>query len=372
MDAAPEPVARYGEGGRIPFRASLEEPRADFGSGLLLRAPAALVALHDGDVLRIASPVPMVAADLRDWERLGGPAVLAVADDPERSGWRLHYVRKGRARTEPAHRGAAATTDPVATVTRRLWLYTNYDCNLQCDYCCVLSSPTAAPRRLPPERIRALVEEAASLGFECVFFTGGEPLLRDDLPELVAFATDRIPLTLLTNGMLLRGPRWDRLRPLVPRSLTFQVSLDSATPERHDRHRGHGSHRRALEGIRTLLDARAHVRIAATIQEAYLDEIPLLHALADRLGLAAEDRIFRPLALRGAATEGAALRSADLAPDLTCDADGFFWHPLSGDADMRLPVPYDAGVGEALAAVRGELERRQRERGAAVGRFVCG
>ena len=40
----------------------------------------------------------------------------------------------------------------------RLWLYTNYDCNLSCDYCCVVAGPRADPRRLSDERIRSLVD----------------------------------------------------------------------------------------------------------------------------------------------------------------------------------------------------------------------
>ncbi len=48
---------------------------------------------------------------------------------------------------------ARALTAPegAAPLGSRLWLYTNFDCNLACDYCSAGSSPRAAPRRLPPE-----------------------------------------------------------------------------------------------------------------------------------------------------------------------------------------------------------------------------
>lgn len=257
---------------------------------------------------------------------------------------------------------------------RRLWLYTNYDCNLACDYCCVVSGPRADPRRLSVDRIKGLVDEAASSDIDEVFFTGGEPTLRPDLPSLIEYVTDRRPLTLLTNAMLLRGPRWDGLRSLIDsgRPIVFQVSLDSATPERHDAHRGRGAHARAMLGIRTLLGAGARVRLAASLPEDARDEIPRLHALAEELGIQPDDRIFRPIALRGAAAAGEPIRPQDVAPELTCDAQGWFWHPLSNDADMRLGIATDASLSAALHAVWRRLDEMFDTGSVPFDRFICG
>ena len=57
----------------------------------------------------------------------------------------------------------------------RLWLYTNYDCNLSCDYCCVVAGPKADPRRLPDARIRGLVDEAVAAGMDAVFGPAASP-----------------------------------------------------------------------------------------------------------------------------------------------------------------------------------------------------
>jgi pyruvate-formate lyase-activating enzyme len=368
----------YGGGRPLPAHASLEDPRADFDSGLLVRIQAALLGLGDGQILRIASPLDSVAADLRTFEVATGHALLTVVPDPERPGWWLHYVRKGRARTDWDAAAEVAPADGSryldSLMPRRLWLYTNYDCNLQCDYCCVVSGPRADPRRLPADRIRTLVAEAAAAGLDRVFLTGGEPTLRPDLPDLIEYVTDRLPLTLLTNAMLLRGPRWERLRPMVEggRPITFQVSLDSADAELHDAHRGRGAHARALAGIRTLIASGARVRLAASLPEEHLDEIPRLHDLADVIGIGADDRIFRPIALRGAASAGEPIRPQDVAPEVTCDAEGWFWHPISNDPDMRLPVASNAPLAEALVAVRARLEALIAARSVRLDRFVCG
>jgi hypothetical protein len=381
----------YGGGRRLPVHAEVQDPQAGLDGGLLLRIHAALLALSDGEILRVASPLPHLVDELRSFEVASGHGLLAVEGDPARPGWRFHYLRKGPVRTEwerdgdgdgdgrPAQTARVGAPEDAAgavdaLMPRRLWFYANYDCNLQCDYCCVVAGPRADPRWLPSDRILRAADEAVAVGFERVFVTGGEPLLRPDLPTLVEALTDRLPLTVLTNAMLLRGPRWERLRPVIEagRDLAFQVSLDSADATLHDTHRGRGAHARALDGIATLLHAGARVRLAATLPAAHLDEIPALHALADRLGIARADRIFRPLALRGAATEGSPIRPADIAPELTLDADGWSWHPLSNDPDMRLATAAEATVPEALGEVRLRLTDMLAGRSARLDRFVCG
>jgi molybdenum cofactor biosynthesis enzyme MoaA len=54
----------------------------------------------------------------------------------------------------------------------KLWLYTNYDCNLRCSYCLVKSSPNAPRRTLGLENVRRLVTEAIEMGFCDVFLPG--------------------------------------------------------------------------------------------------------------------------------------------------------------------------------------------------------
>jgi hypothetical protein len=76
--------------------------------------------------------------------------------------------------------------------------------------------------------------------------------------------------------------------------------------------------------------------------------------------------------LRGAADEGEAIRPEDVAPELTCDAQGWFWHPLSNDPDMRLGLPPEAALAEALVVVRDRLTEIMSTGSARLDRFVCG
>jgi diadenosine tetraphosphatase ApaH/serine/threonine PP2A family protein phosphatase/pyruvate-formate lyase-activating enzyme len=243
----------------------------------------------------------------------------------------------------------------------RLWVYTNFHCNLSCDYCVVASSPRATPRSLGLERFRALVDEAVQAGFEEVYVTGGEPFVERDVVAMIEHAADRLPTVVLTNAMLFTGRRGDELARLAGRErLVLQTSLDGARPETHDRWRGAGSWAKAMEGVRLARDLGLPVRVAMTETPENRGEVQELRALLAGLGIAAGDFAVRPLIRRGFAEEagaGSAITPADVVPELTVTADGLHWHPLGGD----LRSSPDMVVAPAPASLE-EGKRRVTER----------
>ena len=109
-------------------------------------------------------------------------------------------------------RPADSTDDrPVGS---RLWLYTNFDCNLRCDYCCVRSSPKRHGASLASSGSERIASEAAELGVGEIFVTGGEPFLLADIGDILAACAAAAPTTVLTNGMLFAGRRLETLRSL--------------------------------------------------------------------------------------------------------------------------------------------------------------
>ncbi len=130
----------------------------------------------------------------------------------------------------PPRRGGLGA-DPDRPLGSRIWLYTNFDCNLCCDYCCVRSSPRAARRPLGVDTIRRIAAEAAELGVGEIFITGGEPFLLPDIGDIIAACAAAAPTTVLTNGMLLKGRRLEMLRRQSQSRVTLQVSIDSATAD---------------------------------------------------------------------------------------------------------------------------------------------
>jgi MoaA/NifB/PqqE/SkfB family radical SAM enzyme len=218
----------------------------------------------------------------------------------------------------------------------KLWMYTNYDCNLKCSYCVAKSSPNAPRRALGLANVKRLVDEAADLSFSDIFFTGGEPFILNDIYEMLAYSSARVRTTVLTNTMLLRGARLDMLCAIANDNLIVQASLDGGRPEHHDAYRGKGAWEKAVEGIRLLQERGFRVRIGTTetpANSAHLDELCKFHR---SLGIPDQDHFVRPLAKRGYSKEGLDLNMGNLVPEITVNLDGVFWHPLSTDADMQV------------------------------------
>jgi len=316
-----------------------------FASGLLLELVGAMRATRPGDLIGVTSTVPSVAADLEAWSRLTGNAIVGASDEDGATRW---VVRHGVAPAQqPAER-------PLG---RHLWLYTNFDCNLRCDYCCVRSSPTAPRRELGLEPIRRIAREAPPLGVDQLFVTGGEPFLLPDIAEILLACAEAAPTIVLTNGMLFRGSRLEALRSLPRERVTLQISLDSSTPALHDRHRGAGSWDRARRGIETARAEGFRVRLAATVSSDA--EEKRFQEFLDGSGVPAADRVIRRVALRGFAEDGIALARADLVPEITITAEGVYWHPVGAQDEDLLVTRNIFPLEAAFAAVRIAVERER-------------
>jgi MoaA/NifB/PqqE/SkfB family radical SAM enzyme len=228
------------------------------------------------------------------------------------------------------------TASTPAAFQWKLWVYTNYDCNLRCSYCVAKSGPNAPRRALGLANVQRLVDEAVALGFDHVYFTGGEPFLLNDIYDMLAYSSARVKTTVLTNAMLLRGARLEKLCAIANDDLIVQVSLDGGCPEDHDAYRGAGTWAKTVEGIRLLQERGFRVRLGTTetpVNSPHLDALCEFHR---SLGIPDEDHFVRPLAKRGFSREGVELGMHNLIPELTVNLDGVFWHPLSTDADMQV------------------------------------
>ena len=245
-----------------------------------------------------------------------------------------------------------------ARLQMKLWLYTNYDCNLRCSYCVAESSPQAPRRALDLETVKQLVNEAVALGFEAIFFTGGEPMLLEDTYAMLDYSAQRAQTTLLTNGMLLNGKRLERLSAISRDRLAVQVSLDGSQPKYHDPYRGAGTWVKTVEGIRTLQVGGFRVRLSTTETPANTEHLDELCAFHLALGIPEEDHLIRPLARRGFSIEGLEIGKNTLAPEITVNQDGVYWHPLSTGADMQVSERIFP-LADAVCRVLAELEAVQ-------------
>ncbi len=328
---------------RTSANVELDAGTKTFASGLLPDLIAALRRSRKGDLVAVISGDPGVGPDLEAWCRFTRNSLVDVAVEDGRTRW---VLRHGEA---PENIGEGR---PIGS---RLWLYTNFDCNLSCDYCCVRSSPKASRRALGLDRVRRIASEAGELGVKEIFLTGGEPFMLPDIGDIIAACAAVAPVVVLTNGMLFGGRHLETLHTLPCERVTFQISLDSPTAERHDGHRGSGTWARAWKGIELARAEGFRVRLAATVStDAEAGEFR--HFL-DAHRINDEDRVIRRVALRGFSTQGIALARADLVPEVTITAEGVFWHPVGAEDDDLLVSREIFPLAESFAAVRDAFDR---------------
>jgi sulfatase maturation enzyme AslB (radical SAM superfamily) len=117
--------------------------------------------------------------------------------------------------------------------------------------------------------VKRYLAEAESLGVKEYYFTGGEPFMNPEIHPILEGALGQGPVSVLTNGLLIRRDSAARLRSLsdaTEYSLDLRVSIDGFDAATNDPIRGAGTFARILQGIRHLVEAGVHPVI--TVSEA--------------------------------------------------------------------------------------------------------
>jgi GTP 3',8-cyclase len=143
--------------------------------------------------------------------------------------------------------------DPFGRRATGLRMALTSRCNLRCIYC-HHEGDAVHKDEISPEMAAALAKAAFELGMHSIKFTGGEPLMRKDLEDLLSRMPEGLKLSLTTNGIFLA----DRAASLADSGLDrVNVSLDSLNPETYRSITGskEGDLERVLEGIEAAKDA---------------------------------------------------------------------------------------------------------------------
>ena len=157
-------------------------------------------------------------------------------------------------------------------------------CNLDCIHCHT-SGGKPAPDELTTDEAKRLLDQLARIPeFRMMAFTGGEPLLRDDLVELLAYSRALgFTNTIATNAVLVDNAVAKHLKRCGV--VIAAVSLDGFDAQTHDRVRGQaGAFDKAVEGMRALRKAGILLHINITAMEYNMDQMEPLMTLVDELG----------------------------------------------------------------------------------------
>ncbi|GIX48277.1 MAG: GTP 3',8-cyclase 1 [Candidatus Tectimicrobiota bacterium] len=192
--------------------------------------------------------------------------------------------------------------DTLGRPLRHLRVSVTDRCNLRCQYCMPEEEYVWLPRQdvLTFEEIATLVQVFTELGVDKVRLTGGEPLLRKNLPALVAMLA-RNPrirdLALTTNGVLL-AEQAQALRDAGLHRVT--VSLDTLRPERFRQLTRRDAHARVLAGIEAARRAGlTPLKLDTVLIRGYNDD-EILDLLAYAQGIGAELRFIEYMDVGGA------------------------------------------------------------------------
>ena len=177
-------------------------------------------------------------------------------------------------------------------VLRLLFWESTIRCNLTCAHCRRLESDEAADKDLSTGQAKEVIEQLADLGrkqamMPVMVFSGGEPLCREDLFELVGQAKSLgIVPALATNGTLIDTAVAKKIKDNGIARVA--VSLDGATPEVHDKLRQlEGSFERAVEGIGHLHDKNVPFQVNITLTRHNAGQLEDVYELAKSLGAVA-------------------------------------------------------------------------------------
>ena len=160
-----------------------------------------------------------------------------------------------------------------------------YNCNERCRHCYV---STKNKDEIGYDRIITLLDELAEMRVLNIVFTGGEIFSRTDAFDILEYAySNRFLIDIFTNGTLLDGNDYIRLKRIWPRCVNF--SLYSHIPEKHDSvTRIPGSYEKTLNSIRSCVDIGIPVNIKSPIFSETKDDIEGLIELANSIGCSVE------------------------------------------------------------------------------------
>lgn len=164
----------------------------------------------------------------------------------------------------------------VWNVTRR--------CNLKCVHCYAHAKTTAEDNELSTAEGMQLIDDLAQFGSPVMLFSGGEPLVREDLPQLAEYAVKKgMRAVISTNGTLITA---DTARMLKAIGLSYVgISLDGME-QINDRFRGvKGAYDMAIRGIENCTAAGIKVGLRFTINKFNSEEIPKIFNLLEDMDI---------------------------------------------------------------------------------------
>ena len=222
-------------------------------------------------------------------------------------------------------------------------------CDLVCVHCRACAQPSRSPLELTTSEAEGLIDQIAQLQVPVFVMTGGDPLKRPDIYDLVEYSSNRGVRTSITPSATPLLTR-EAIAQLRRRGLArLAVSLDGSTAEIHDTFRGfRGSYQRTLDAVRWARDLGQPVQVNTTITSRNLTDFDSMVRLLETLDIVLWSVFFLVPTGRG--------QTGDV---VSADEFEAVFAKLYGIAPS---VPFDIKTTEAQHYRRYILQRRAAER----------
>lgn len=173
------------------------------------------------------------------------------------------------------------TCVPVVIV----WNITN-QCNLNCLHCHQSSTSTLNEKELSTNEALKIIGKLSNNGLSILTFSGGEPLLRTDIFDLIKYATDNgIYCTIASNGIMMNQKIVEKLNKAGIKRV--EIGLDGAKDETHDFLRNKkGSFKATVKGIKNSVKYGnfEEIAVTTTLYKSNIQEVPQIVDFAEKLG----------------------------------------------------------------------------------------
>ena len=158
-------------------------------------------------------------------------------------------------------------------------------CNLKCAHCYINAKETNSIQELSTDASKMLIHQITEVSKPLLILSGGEPLLRKDIYEIIKYGADRgLKMGMGSNGMLINKEVARKLKEAG--MWTVAISLDSSNPDQHDQFRGvKGCWHKAVNAIKVLKKVGIEVQVNCTVTRQNYDEIEKIMELAESLGV---------------------------------------------------------------------------------------
>jgi radical SAM protein with 4Fe4S-binding SPASM domain len=234
-------------------------------------------------------------------------------------------------------------------------------CNLKCPHCYINATTQQLKNELTTEESKNLIDQICEVSRPLLILSGGEPLLRKDVFELVRYGAEKgLKMGLGSNGSLIDDAAAKSLKEAGIE--TVSISLDSHIPEQHDEFRGvNGSWEKAVRAIKALRENGVLVQVNTTVTQQNYDQIDDIMSLAETLGVENFHLFFLVPTGRG-------VKIADISP---AKYEGMIKTAFAKAAKHKLNVrPSCAPQFMRIAKDMG-LDMRQWIRGCIAGLYYC-